>query len=149
MVNLSALHAICKASPTYLQYALNLLTSCQPLRRSWGPTAHWHVITAVPGARHLPTSYSYLCQILHYPKLRAFDQNFACVLNVLCITSSLISLRQYTNILKEYKCFIASVVYCSEFLATDPEVPGSIAALPEFLRSRGSRAGSTQPREYS
>jgi hypothetical protein len=38
----------------------------------------------------------------------------------------------------------ASVVYWSEFLATDPEVPGSIHALPDFLRT-----GSTQPREYN
>jgi hypothetical protein len=35
----------------------------------------------------------------------------------------------------------------SEFLATDQEVPGSIPALPDFLRSSGSGTGSTQPRE--
>jgi hypothetical protein len=38
----------------------------------------------------------------------------------------------------------ASVVWWSEFLATDPEVPG---ALPDFLRSSGSGTGSTQPHE--
>jgi hypothetical protein len=34
-----------------------------------------------------------------------------------------------------------------EFLATDPEVPGSIPGLSDFLRSRGSGMGSTQTRE--
>jgi hypothetical protein len=34
-----------------------------------------------------------------------------------------------------------------EFLATDPGVPGSILALPGFLRSSGSGMGSTQPRD--
>jgi hypothetical protein len=29
-----------------------------------------------------------------------------------------------------------------EFLATDPEVPGSIPSLPGFLRSSGSGTGS-------
>jgi hypothetical protein len=43
----------------------------------------------------------------------------------------------------------ASVVQYSEFLATDPEVPGSIPALPGFLRSSVSGTGSTQPREYN
>jgi hypothetical protein len=41
----------------------------------------------------------------------------------------------------------ASVIYWSEFLATDPEVSGSIPALRDFLRSSGSGTGSTQPRE--
>ena len=36
----------------------------------------------------------------------------------------------------------ASVVWSSEFLATDTEVPGS-----DFLSSSGSGTGSTQPRE--
>jgi hypothetical protein len=103
MVNLSPLQAICKASPTYLHCALNVLVSCQPLGDHGVRQPTGMFITAVPGARHLPTSYSYSFRILHYPKLRAFDQNFACVLHVLCITSSLISLRQYTDILKEYK----------------------------------------------
>jgi hypothetical protein len=35
----------------------------------------------------------------------------------------------------------------SEFLATVPEIPGSIPALPYFLRRSGSVTGSTQPRE--
>jgi hypothetical protein len=39
----------------------------------------------------------------------------------------------------------ASVVYWSEFLATDPEV--WFPALPDFLRSSGYGTGSTQPRE--
>jgi hypothetical protein len=41
----------------------------------------------------------------------------------------------------------ASVVQWSEFLATDPEVRVRFPALPNFLRSRGSGTGSTQPRE--
>jgi hypothetical protein len=38
----------------------------------------------------------------------------------------------------------ASVV---EFLATDPEVPGSIRGATYFLRSSGSGTGSTHSRE--
>jgi hypothetical protein len=41
---------------------------------------------------------------------------------------------------------IASVVYWSEFLATDPEVRVRFPALPDFLRC-GSGTGPTQPRE--
>jgi hypothetical protein len=41
----------------------------------------------------------------------------------------------------------ASVVYWSEFLATDSEVRVRFAALPDFLRSSGSGMGSSQPRE--
>jgi hypothetical protein len=40
----------------------------------------------------------------------------------------------------------ASVVQWSEFLATDPEVPGSIPDATKFLSS-GSGTGSSQPRE--
>jgi hypothetical protein len=43
----------------------------------------------------------------------------------------------------------ASVVYWSEFLATDPEVRARFQALPDFLRSSESGTGSTQPREYN
>jgi hypothetical protein len=43
----------------------------------------------------------------------------------------------------------ASVVWWSEFLATDPEVRVRFAALPDFLRSSGSRTVSTQPRKYN
>jgi hypothetical protein len=43
----------------------------------------------------------------------------------------------------------ASVVYWSEFLATDPEVWVGFPELPDFLRSSGSGKGSTQPREYN
>jgi hypothetical protein len=42
----------------------------------------------------------------------------------------------------------ASVVYYSEFLATDPEVWVRFPTLPDFLRSSGSGTGATQPREY-
>jgi hypothetical protein len=42
----------------------------------------------------------------------------------------------------------ASVVYWSEFLATDPEVRVRFPALPDFLSS-GSGMGSTQPPEYN
>jgi hypothetical protein len=42
----------------------------------------------------------------------------------------------------------ASVVYWSEFLATDPEIRVRFPALPDiFLRSTGSGTGSTQPRD--
>jgi hypothetical protein len=39
----------------------------------------------------------------------------------------------------------ASVVWWSDCLATNAEVPGSIPALPDFLSSSGSGTGSTQP----
>jgi hypothetical protein len=42
----------------------------------------------------------------------------------------------------------ASVVWWSEFLATDPEVLVRFPALPDFLRSSESVTGSIQPREY-
>jgi hypothetical protein len=42
-----------------------------------------------------------------------------------------------------------SVVYWSEFLATDSEVWVRFPALPDFLRCSGSGTGSTQPREYN
>jgi hypothetical protein len=37
----------------------------------------------------------------------------------------------------------------SEFLTTDPEVRVGFPALQDFIRSSGSRTGSTQPREYN
>jgi hypothetical protein len=40
-----------------------------------------------------------------------------------------------------------SVVKWSEFLATDPKVPGSVPGATIFMRSSGSGSGSTQPRE--
>jgi hypothetical protein len=43
----------------------------------------------------------------------------------------------------------ASVVWWSEFLATDPEVRVGFPEPPDFLRSSGSGTGSTQPREYN
>jgi hypothetical protein len=43
----------------------------------------------------------------------------------------------------------ASVVWWSELLATDPEVRIRFPALPDFLSSRESGTGSTQPREYN
>jgi hypothetical protein len=51
----------------------------------------------------------------------------------------------------------ASVVWWSEFLATDPEARVRFPALPDFLKekkekkenSSGSGTGSTQPREYN
>jgi hypothetical protein len=42
----------------------------------------------------------------------------------------------------------ASVVWWSEFLATDPEAWVGFPALPE-KKSSGSGTGSTQPREYN
>jgi hypothetical protein len=54
-------------------------------------------------------------------------------------------------VVENYEVFVsvwtASVVYWSEFLATDPEVRVRFPALPDFLRSSGSGTGSTQPRE--
>jgi hypothetical protein len=41
----------------------------------------------------------------------------------------------------------ASVVYWSEFLATDPEARVRFPPLPK--KSSGSGTGSTQPREYN
>jgi hypothetical protein len=51
-----------------------------------------------------------------------------------------------------FTCINKAYLFCfdrewSEFLATDPEITGSISALPDFLRSKGSGPGSTQPRE--
>jgi hypothetical protein len=43
----------------------------------------------------------------------------------------------------------ASVVYWSEFLATNPETWVQFPALLDFVRSSGSGTGSTQPREYN
>jgi hypothetical protein len=39
------------------------------------------------------------------------------------------------------------VVWLSEFLTTDPEIPGSIPALPNFLRNSGSETRATQAHE--
>jgi hypothetical protein len=46
-----------------------------------------------------------------------------------------------------YSAQAASVVYWSEPLAIDPEVPDSISVATSFLRSSVSGTGSTQPRE--
>ena len=43
----------------------------------------------------------------------------------------------------------ASVVWWSEFLATDTEVSVSIPGATRFLSSSGSGTGSTQPREVN
>jgi hypothetical protein len=40
-------------------------------------------------------------------------------------------------------------MFRSEFLAADPEVLVRFPELPDFLRSSGFGAGSTQPREYN
>jgi hypothetical protein len=42
-----------------------------------------------------------------------------------------------------------SVVWWSEFMATDPEVRVRFPALPYFVRSSWSGTESTQPREYN
>jgi hypothetical protein len=47
-----------------------------------------------------------------------------------------------------YACKTASVVFWSEFLATDPEARVRFPALSE-KKSSGSGMGSTQPREYN
>jgi hypothetical protein len=44
---------------------------------------------------------------------------------------------------------IISVVWWSEFLATDSEVWIRFPVLPDFLRISGSGTGSTQPRKYN
>jgi hypothetical protein len=46
------------------------------------------------------------------------------------------------------KLVAASLFYWPEFLATDPEVRVRFSALPDFLRSSGSRTGSIRLREY-
>jgi hypothetical protein len=43
----------------------------------------------------------------------------------------------------------ASVVWWSEFLATEPEVRVHFPALPDFLRCSGSGTGSIFPRKYN
>jgi hypothetical protein len=45
--------------------------------------------------------------------------------------------------------FTASVVYWSEFLATDPEIWVQFPVLQDFLRSNGSGMESTQPCKYN
>jgi hypothetical protein len=48
-----------------------------------------------------------------------------------------------------YHSQTTSVVWWSEFLATDPEVWVRFPALPDFLRSSGSGTGYTLPLEYN
>jgi hypothetical protein len=43
----------------------------------------------------------------------------------------------------------ASLVWYSEFLATDQEVRARFSALPDFLNSIGSGTESIQPRDYN
>jgi hypothetical protein len=71
-------------------------------------------------------------------------------------TTAASQLNTFSDVLPDIPLFVwvhlrmaASVVYSSEFLATDPEVRVRFPALPDFLRSSGSGTGSTQPREYS
>jgi hypothetical protein len=42
-----------------------------------------------------------------------------------------------------------SVIWWSEFLATDPEVRVRFPALPHFLKSSGTGTRGTQPHEYN
>jgi hypothetical protein len=51
------------------------------------------------------------------------------------------------NLSKKYSVGYSCVVWWSEFLATDPEVRVRFLVLPDFLRSSGSGAESTQPGE--
>jgi hypothetical protein len=46
-------------------------------------------------------------------------------------------------------CRRKSMVWWSEFMATDPEPRVRFPAIPDFLRSSGSGTGSTQPRDYN
>jgi hypothetical protein len=59
----------------------------------------------------------------------------------------------YNNLDKDLhlgsKIVTASVVYCSEFLLTDPEAQVRFPALPDFLRISGSGTRSTQPSGYN
>jgi hypothetical protein len=59
--------------------------------------------------------------------------------------SQLSTVRDYLDRLYA-KC---TVVYWSDFLATDPEVRIQFPELPYFLRSSGSGTLSTQPSEYT
>jgi hypothetical protein len=51
-------------------------------------------------------------------------------------------------------CFVhfnlqtTSVVYWSEFLATDPEARVRFLAVPDFMGNNGSETGFAQPRDY-
>jgi hypothetical protein len=64
-----------------------------------------------------------------------------------------LKVENMTRLLFSYLVIIilvtASVVYWSEFQATDPEVRVRFPELPDFLRSSGFGTGSTQPREYN
>jgi hypothetical protein len=51
-----------------------------------------------------------------------------------------------SNTIAGFGIALNPVIKWSEFLATDPEVPVRFPALPDFLRSRGSGTGFTQPR---
>jgi hypothetical protein len=65
------------------------------------------------------------------------------------------TVTEYTGISSVSFCFITLItrppLWSSgqEFLATDPEARVRFPALPDFLRSSGSRTVSTQPREYN
>jgi hypothetical protein len=48
-----------------------------------------------------------------------------------------------------WKMETTSVIWWSDFLATDSEVCVQFLALLDFLRSSGSGMGSTQPCEYN
>jgi hypothetical protein len=52
-------------------------------------------------------------------------------------------------LLAAYAVRTASVVWRSEFLATDAEVRVRFPTPPDFLRSSGSGTGSTKPHEYN
>jgi hypothetical protein len=55
----------------------------------------------------------------------------------------------FSDVSKERTVCTSTIIFWSEFLATDPEVRVRFPALPDFLRSSGSGTGSTQPREYN
>jgi hypothetical protein len=53
------------------------------------------------------------------------------------------------GLIPQSNCKTTSMVYWSEFLATDPRGPGSIPGATGFSKSSGSGTGSTQPPEYN
>jgi hypothetical protein len=106
----------------------------------------WTIIN-VGGVSHIDTSPHRLFggppgRSEQYGKIEILDPT-----STVTILTTLHRLIKKNNILFVYLTF--SVVYWSEFLATESEVRVRFSALPYILRSSVSRTGSTQSREYS
>jgi hypothetical protein len=92
-----------------------------------------------------PQTYDKAC----FPRNESVTYVIHCKQNSIYTTGSLG--RYYFS--QKYRVWFefrtASAVWWPEFLATNPEVPGSIPGTTRFSESSGSRTGSTQPREYN